>query len=119
AGLYGESNSPTGFAGYFQGRGFFSDNVGIGTETPASELDVFGSISISGQTVIDSDGNWVGPTVTGGQGPAGPQGPQGGPGAQGGTGAQGSAGATGSTGIQGAQGTQGATGAQGGAGMQG
>ena len=41
--------SPGGFAGYFQGRGFFSDNVGIGTDTPEGRLDVRG-----GDLIVDS-----------------------------------------------------------------
>ena len=42
---------PDGYAGYFLGRGYFSDSIGIGTDQPATELDVYGSISISGVVV--------------------------------------------------------------------
>jgi len=34
---------PTSWAGYFQGRGYFSDRVGIGTESPLAELHVEGT----------------------------------------------------------------------------
>jgi hypothetical protein len=61
------------------------------------------SVSINGTTVIDSMGNWTGPT-SGLQGPTGPQGP---------TGAQGPAGTQGATGAQGPAGAQGAAGATG------
>ncbi len=39
-GVRGKTNSPNGWAGYFEGRGFFSENVGIGTTTPEGALDV-------------------------------------------------------------------------------
>jgi hypothetical protein len=40
-GVYGESMySPDGFGGYFDGRGYFSGNVGIGTTDPNCPLDV-------------------------------------------------------------------------------
>jgi hypothetical protein len=34
--------SATGYAGYFQGRGYFSGNVGIGITNPGAKLDVLG-----------------------------------------------------------------------------
>ncbi|MHC4695466.1 MAG: hypothetical protein ACYTFA_01840 [Planctomycetota bacterium] len=34
-GIRGITSSPTGFGGYFEGRGYFSNNVGIGTDSPA------------------------------------------------------------------------------------
>jgi len=43
-GVVGESNHATGFAGYFDGRGYFSGNVGIGTDTPSLPLTVAGAI---------------------------------------------------------------------------
>jgi hypothetical protein len=90
-------------------------NVGIGTTTPASLLDVRGAISVAGNAVINSSGQWVGsPTgLTGPQGPAGPQGPQG-P-----TGVTGAAGATGAQGPQGPIGPMGLAGPQGPQGIQG
>ena len=39
-GVFGEASSPDGFGGYFQGRGYFSDSVGIGTIAPHARLDV-------------------------------------------------------------------------------
>ncbi|MBP1684197.1 MAG: hypothetical protein H6Q33_340 [Deltaproteobacteria bacterium] len=48
-GVYGESSniavqgkSSSGFAGYFDGKGYYSGNVGIGTTTPAAKLSVNG-----------------------------------------------------------------------------
>jgi len=38
--VMGETASPTGFAGYFLGRGYFSDRVGMGTTTPENPLHV-------------------------------------------------------------------------------
>src|SRR5262249_60893233 len=64
-GVMGHAVSADGYAGYFVGRGFFSDNVGIGTDSPVSELDVPGTISISGVPGIDGDGPWIGPPISG------------------------------------------------------
>jgi hypothetical protein len=33
-----------GFAGYFEGRGYFDDDVGINTTTPSAKLDVSGDV---------------------------------------------------------------------------
>lgn len=46
-GVRGRVQSPTGYAGYFEGRGYFEGNVGIGTTTPDSALDVNGDISVT------------------------------------------------------------------------
>ncbi len=43
-GVYGMTNSAGGFGGYFDGRGYFSGNVGIGTTAPGSPLTVNGLI---------------------------------------------------------------------------
>lgn len=51
AGVVGvdEINGAGTFGGYFKGRGYFSDKVGIGTENPTSELHVHdGTIRITG-----------------------------------------------------------------------
>jgi hypothetical protein len=42
-GVYGSTNSSSGYGGYFLGRGYFSDNVGIGTTSPTEALDVNGT----------------------------------------------------------------------------
>jgi len=38
----GVTGSPSGFAGYFDGQGYFSHNVGIGTTTPEHKLHAVG-----------------------------------------------------------------------------
>lgn len=80
-------------------------NNAVGDITPTS-------ITVNGTQIVNSSGNWVGPT-TGMQGATGPTGPTG-P-----AGAQGPAGPTGPTGPAGAQGAQGAQGIQGVAGPTG
>ncbi len=67
-------------------------NVGIGTATPNSKLDVNGNIAINGSSVISASGQWVGDT----SGLVGPPGPQGPAGQQGEAGPQGPAGRNGS-----------------------
>ena len=42
--VYGETGTANGFGGYFVGRGYFSNNVGIGTMSPASPLTVAGLV---------------------------------------------------------------------------
>jgi hypothetical protein len=46
--VYGEASSSTGFGGYFLGRGYFRDYVGIGTDAPTSQLDVAGTVKATG-----------------------------------------------------------------------
>lgn len=104
-------------------------NNAVGDITPTS-------ISVNGTTVIDSSGQWVGPSTglvgptgpegptgptgaTGPQGDTGPQGSQGTPGAQGPTGPAGAAGAIGPAGPTGPMGPAGAAGATGPAGAAG
>jgi hypothetical protein len=49
-GLMATTDSPNGYAGYFiGGRNYFQGNVGIGTETPGSELEVVGDAHVSGE----------------------------------------------------------------------
>ncbi len=47
-GVYGKTNSPGGWAGYFEGRGYFSGNVGIGTTTPQARVHAHGTGSDAG-----------------------------------------------------------------------
>jgi len=62
-GIRGKADSPQGYAGYFEGRGFFSGNVGIGT-TPGSErLLVSGTARITDATALGSTLNVAGPTT--------------------------------------------------------
>ncbi|HRI44204.1 MAG TPA: hypothetical protein PLL78_03175 [Fimbriimonadaceae bacterium] len=47
-GVYGRTNSPDGFAGYFEGTGYFSTRVGIGTTTPTAKLHLAGTPGVDG-----------------------------------------------------------------------
>jgi len=69
-GVRGRTDSPNGWAGYFEGRGYFSGNVGIGTTNPIDLLHIYGGAGSSGVTfqndVTDTapaDGLWVGYTT--------------------------------------------------------
>jgi|GEM_PF-1407655 len=96
-------------------------NVGLGTSTPAAQLDVAGDVAINGAVVINAGGEWIG-NPAGLQGPVGPTGPagaDGADGAQGPTGLTGPAGAAGADGVDGAQGPMGLTGPAGAAGADG
>lgn len=42
-GVKGDCSSPSGYAGYFNGRGYFNGNVGIGVASPLYQLDTAGS----------------------------------------------------------------------------
>jgi len=39
-GVYGKTDSSSGYAGYFEGTGYFSGNVGIGTKSPVEMLHI-------------------------------------------------------------------------------
>lgn len=39
-GVFGQTNSATGYGGYFMGRGYFSQELGVGTSNPAAFLHV-------------------------------------------------------------------------------
>ena len=47
-GVYGSANSPSGHAGYFVGRGYFSGNVGIGETNPTAKLHIGGTPGTDG-----------------------------------------------------------------------
>ncbi len=44
--IYGESLNPTGYAGYFLGRNYFSGNTGFGSSTPAYPIDATGNQAV-------------------------------------------------------------------------
>jgi hypothetical protein len=59
-GVRGKTNSPNGYGGYFEGRGYFSGNVGIGTTAPKEKLHVEGNIRIpSDSGIINAEGRKV------------------------------------------------------------
>ncbi|MEJ5385769.1 MAG: hypothetical protein WHS44_12925, partial [Fimbriimonadales bacterium] len=51
-GVVGRTNSPNGYGGYFVGRGYFSGDVGIGTNAPSARLHIeYNSNSLSSATL--------------------------------------------------------------------
>ena len=52
---YGVYGSSSAFAGYFDGKGYFSGKVGIGKESPGDKLDVNGHINSSESYKLDGD----------------------------------------------------------------
>ncbi|UCC79204.1 MAG: tail fiber domain-containing protein [Candidatus Zixiibacteriota bacterium] len=62
-------DNASGWAGYFGGKGYFEDSVGIGTSTPTEKLDIAGSAKMTGFKlptsasdgyVLTSDGSGTG-----------------------------------------------------------
>ncbi len=50
--LFGKSENSNGYGGYFVGKGYFSGNVGIGTDDPTEQLHVAGNSIITGKVGI-------------------------------------------------------------------
>ena len=48
AGVYGTSSAPNGYGGWFEGRGYFSGNVGIGRSSPTAKLHIGGTPGVDG-----------------------------------------------------------------------
>ncbi len=46
--IFGRSDSPDGFGGYFMGKGYFSGNLGIGITSATEKLDVDGTVQMTG-----------------------------------------------------------------------
>ncbi|MCL4222761.1 MAG: hypothetical protein KJZ65_15485 [Phycisphaerales bacterium] len=77
-GVKGTSYDVTnGWGGYFEGRGYFSDNVGIGTASPTAKLEVIGTVKSGGLQMTsgavaghvltsDAAGNGIWKTTPGG-----------------------------------------------------
>jgi hypothetical protein len=51
-GVYGKTSSPNGYAGYFDGRSYFSGPVGIGVSAPTQKLDVNGTVKAKGLQMV-------------------------------------------------------------------
>jgi hypothetical protein len=55
--IYGDTYGAGGWAGYFDGKGYFSGNVGIGTTSPNEKLEVNGSVRVTGAGLDVGYGN--------------------------------------------------------------
>jgi len=53
AGVWGYTPNPNGYAGYFDGRAYFTDEVGIG-RIPTTKLDVAGTVRMDGFQLTDT-----------------------------------------------------------------
>jgi hypothetical protein len=57
-GVRGETDSSTGYAGYFTGgQNYFEGNVGIGTTSPSAKLDVIGDMRTIGKMALGTSIN--------------------------------------------------------------
>jgi hypothetical protein len=56
AAIRGIATGADSWAGYFDGRGYFGGNVGIGTAAPTAALDVVGNIRTNGLRISDNAG---------------------------------------------------------------
>ena len=63
--IYGDATTGGGWGGYFDGKGYFSGYVGIGTTSPSEKLDVAGDILINGITIGRGSGNVSSNTTNG------------------------------------------------------
>ena len=77
---WGQTIPPRSYAGYFRGKGYFHDNVGIGEEDPQSSLHVNGgdvyvegsvngvilesSVGVCWRITVDASGNLITTSVT-------------------------------------------------------
>lgn len=52
AAIYGENLDSNGYGGYFIGKGYFSNNVGIGKEASSVKLDVNGNTTVTGSLIV-------------------------------------------------------------------
>jgi len=59
--IYGEAQGG-GWGGYFDGKGFFSNNVGIGTTSPSEKLEVNGTVKATAST--DAYKGYIKQTIT-------------------------------------------------------
>jgi len=57
-GVWGETDSSSGYAGYFTGgQNYFEGNVGIGTTSPSAKLDVIGDMRTIGKMALGTSIN--------------------------------------------------------------
>lgn len=58
--FWGIQGSPDGWAGYFQGRGYFSDRLGVGTTSPSMSVHAMSPTYYGGPTVgVDTGSAWA------------------------------------------------------------